>query len=96
MTARVVDRGTGILHADMERIFQPFVTTKNDGLGLGLAICRTIVTAHGGRLSASNNDGPGATVSVTLPAVPAERPLPLRDAPAAVGRDDQLPVSSAS
>jgi PAS domain S-box-containing protein len=53
----VADRGTGISAGDLERIFQPFVTTKKQGLGLGLAICRSIVEAHGGRLWAENAEG---------------------------------------
>jgi len=68
----VADRGTGIAAGDVEKIFQPFVTSKQDGLGLGLAICRTIVTDHGGRLWATNNEGAGATLHVALPrAAPA-------------------------
>jgi len=50
----VTDCGCGIQAADAERIFQPFVTTKKQGLGLGLAICRSIIEAHGGRLWAEN------------------------------------------
>jgi signal transduction histidine kinase len=73
----VVDRGIGIGSGDMERIFQPFVTTKHDGLGLGLAICRTIVTAHGGRLWATNNDDAGATLHVALPSAPSSGRVPL-------------------
>jgi C4-dicarboxylate-specific signal transduction histidine kinase len=73
---RVVDRGTGIAQGDVEKIFQPFVTTKRDGLGLGLAICRSIVSAHGGRLWATNNEGPGATLHVALP--PATSPAARR------------------
>jgi two-component system, LuxR family, sensor kinase FixL len=50
----VADRGCGIPPGDLERIFEPFVTTKKQGLGLGLAICRSIIEAHGGRLWAKN------------------------------------------
>jgi len=63
----VADRGTGIAPDDLERIFEPFVTTKAQGLGLGLAVCRSIVKSHGGRLWASNNPGGGATLSMELP-----------------------------
>ena len=63
----VADRGTGIPPEDLERIFEPFVTTKPQGMGLGLAVCRSIVKAHGGRLWAANNLGGGATINVELP-----------------------------
>lgn len=62
----VADWGTGIGADDLERIFQPFVTTKKHGLGLGLAICRSIVEAHGGRLWAENaHSGRGAVFRFT-------------------------------
>ena len=64
----VTDRGTGIPPADIERIFEPFVTTKPRGMGLGLAICRSIVEAHGGRVWATNNAERGATLHFELPA----------------------------
>jgi PAS domain S-box-containing protein len=63
----IADRGRGIPLGELERIFEPFVTTKAQGLGLGLAVCRTIVAAHGGRIWASNNAGGGATIHFTLP-----------------------------
>jgi C4-dicarboxylate-specific signal transduction histidine kinase len=64
----VVDRGTGIRTQDLERIFEPFVTTKPQGLGLGLAVCRSIVKAHNGRLWAANNPDGGAILSIEFPA----------------------------
>jgi two-component system sensor kinase FixL len=63
----VKDRGQGLTVDNMEKIFRPFFTTKPQGLGLGLSISRTIVTAHQGRLWAENNDGKGASFHVTLP-----------------------------
>jgi two-component system sensor kinase FixL len=67
----VADRGTGIPPEDLERIFEPFVTTKPQGMGLGLAVCRTIVKAHGGRLWATNNPDGGATLHIELRATDA-------------------------
>ncbi|HEU4778540.1 MAG TPA: MASE1 domain-containing protein [Steroidobacteraceae bacterium] len=55
------DRGPGVASDDLERIFQPFVSTKVQGLGMGLAICRSIIEAHGGRLWAQNEPDGGAT-----------------------------------
>ena len=63
----VQDTGTGLDPAVAERMFQPFFTTKSDGLGMGLAICRSIVEAHGGRLSASPRAPHGADVRFTVP-----------------------------
>jgi PAS domain S-box-containing protein len=62
---QVVDNGPGV--EDPERIFDAFVTTKKTGMGIGLAISRSIVEAHGGRLWAENNPSSGATFSVVLP-----------------------------
>jgi C4-dicarboxylate-specific signal transduction histidine kinase len=64
----VADHGTGIAGDDLERVFDAFFTTKPSGLGLGLAICRQIVSAHGGRLWAAHNGGRGAVFHLTLPA----------------------------
>ena len=63
----VSDRGTGIALETLEQVFEPFFTTKTHGLGLGLSVCRTIVTAHGGGLRAANNPEGGATFHFTLP-----------------------------
>lgn len=65
----VEDSGVGIDEADLEHVFHAFYTTKPEGLGMGLAIARSIVEAHGGRLEARNNPEKGATFSFTLPAV---------------------------
>jgi signal transduction histidine kinase len=67
----VEDGGPGIPSSDLDKIFQPFHTTKADGMGLGLTICRTIVAAHGGRLWATNNPEGGATLHVSLPSADA-------------------------
>ena len=69
----VADQGTGIPPDEMERVFEPFVTSKPNGLGLGLAICRSIVTGHGGRLWAENNEDGGATFNLVLSGEPAVR-----------------------
>ncbi len=61
------DRGAGIGKSDLAQIFNPFFTTKRNGLGLGLAICRSIIEAHGGRLDAARNVYGGARFSFTLP-----------------------------
>ena len=63
----VEDSGVGIAEADHDRIFEAFYTTKSAGLGMGLAIARSIVEAHGGRLEPHNNPGGGATFFFTLP-----------------------------
>lgn len=63
----VVDSGPGLPPEDMERLFDPFFTRKPDGLGLGLSITRTIVEAHGGKLSVSTNTPCGLTFRFTVP-----------------------------
>jgi two-component system sensor kinase FixL len=64
----VHDHGVGLRGDQPEKIFQPFYTTKDNGLGMGLAISRSIVEAHGGRLWAENNPNRGATFFFTVPA----------------------------
>ena len=54
----------------MDRIFEPFFTSKPEGLGLGLAICRSIMRAHGGRIGATTNSHGGATFYVEFPSEP--------------------------
>ena len=64
---RVMDNGPGIAPEKLQSIFQPFVSTKAKGMGLGLAICREIVEGHGGRLEVESTLGKGTTFVVTLP-----------------------------
>jgi two-component system, LuxR family, sensor kinase FixL len=70
----VADTGTGIVPEIGEQLFQPFVTTKRQGMGVGLSISRTIIEAHGGSIAPRPNPGGGTVFSFTLPAVAAEEP----------------------
>jgi two-component system sensor kinase FixL len=63
----VADTGTGIAPEIAQHLFQPFVTSKASGMGVGLSICRTIIEAHGGRINARANDGGGTVFEFTLP-----------------------------
>jgi C4-dicarboxylate-specific signal transduction histidine kinase len=63
----VRDSGPGLAPAALENLFKAFYTTKPNGLGLGLSICRSIIEAHGGRLWASGNAPRGAVFQFTLP-----------------------------
>ena len=62
------DNGPGIKAADGKRVFVPFYTTKDNGLGLGLSICSTIIEKHGGRIGLRNDDSGGAVAEISLPA----------------------------
>jgi signal transduction histidine kinase len=72
----VNDTGPGLPHGKADQLFEPFFTTKPQGSGMGLAICRSIVESHGGRIWANGNGGRGATFHFTLPAAPAEEKPP--------------------
>jgi FixJ family two-component response regulator len=63
----VKDKGTGFKADALPRLFEPFYTTKEQGMGMGLAISKTILQSHGGRIWAENNRGPGARIFFTLP-----------------------------
>jgi len=63
----VQDNGSGIAAEKIEEIFEPFTTSKPEGLGMGLSICRSIIGRHGGSISAANNPSRGATFSIVLP-----------------------------
>jgi two-component system sensor kinase FixL len=71
---RVDDSGPGIAREMMDSLFDSFVSSKTDGMGVGLSISRTIVEAHEGKLSAANRDGGGASFRVTLPLAGPGRP----------------------
>jgi signal transduction histidine kinase len=68
VTVSVCDSGVGIDLQKADHVFDAFFTTKPQGMGMGLSICRNIISAHGGQLSNTTNAGPGATFEFTLPA----------------------------
>ncbi len=65
----VSDRGHGIPEDKLKEVFEPFYTSKAEGMGMGLSIARTIVEAHNGQLSAKNRDHGGATFRIRLPLI---------------------------
>jgi len=68
------DTGVGFESQFADRLFEAFFTTKTDGMGIGLAVSRSIIESHGGRLWAASNDGPGATFSFSIPCDPESMP----------------------
>lgn len=70
----VKDAGLGFASDTLNRLFEPFFTTKDAGMGVGLAVSRSIIESHHGRLSADLNDGPGATFSFSIPVGQVSRP----------------------
>lgn len=66
----VRDSGIGFTPQTAEKIFEGFYTTKTDGMGIGLSVSRSIIEAHGGRIWATANDGPGSTFSFAVPCIP--------------------------
>jgi signal transduction histidine kinase len=65
----VADSGHGVPDELIGQLFQPFITTKAQGMGLGLSICRTIIEAHGGHISVESDNGAGTIFRFTLPRV---------------------------
>ncbi len=73
----VEDAGVGIDPRSVARLFDPFYTTKPNGMGIGLSVCRSIIESHQGRLWAEPNDGPGTTFAFSLPRGPDDPPQPM-------------------
>ncbi len=80
----VADTGPGVAEPELERMFEPFVSSKADGLGMGLSINRSIVVAHGGHIMATRNPDRGLTLHVTLPTA-RTGPANLRE----IGKEDR-------
>ena len=78
----VRDSGAGVHPEYVERIFDPFFTTKDAGMGMGLSISRSIIEAHGGRIWAELNQGPGLTVQFSVPPFAAREPRARNDSAA--------------
>jgi two-component system, LuxR family, sensor kinase FixL len=72
----VRDTGTGVIPEIEAKLFQPFVTTKPDGMGIGLSVCRTIIEGHNGRLWMESSPGGGSVFHFTLPMVDPDQGIP--------------------
>jgi signal transduction histidine kinase len=72
----VIDTGVGFTPEAGDKLFEAFYTTKNDGMGIGLSVSRSIIEAHHGRLWGAANDGPGATFSFSIPCTQMDVPMP--------------------
>ncbi len=70
---RIIDTGPGIPEGELEKIFVPFHTTKTQGTGLGLPICRQLLEQHGGEIDIESKLGEGTTVTILLPAASREQ-----------------------
>jgi PAS domain S-box-containing protein len=81
----VEDSGPGIAEGDLQRLFQPFFTTRAEGMGMGLSICRSIVESHGGKIRAYSEPGRGTTMSFVLPNSAREQRGEQRQAAAVTG-----------
>jgi len=82
---RVEDTGRGLPAELGMQIFEPFVSTKETGVGLGLSICRRIVADHGGTITAADRTGGGAVFTVELPCLCPDATAPTDGTPALVG-----------
>jgi signal transduction histidine kinase len=78
VVVRVEDRGKGLPDIDHGLLFEPFYTTKAEGMGVGLAICRTVIESHGGRIWAERGEPTGAIFAFALPAADGGGTLPVR------------------
>ncbi|HGY11685.1 MAG TPA: hybrid sensor histidine kinase/response regulator, partial [Desulfobacterales bacterium] len=65
----ITDKGSGIRKKNLEKIFDPYFTTRKNGSGMGLSICYSIIKKHGGYLSVSSQVGTGTTLTIYLPAI---------------------------
>ena len=63
----VKDVGVGVAPGDLKKLFEPFYTTKQNGMGMGLSVSRSIIERHHGQIWATQNDGPGSTVAFSIP-----------------------------